>query len=292
LIVTNGSQEALALVAQAFIKPGDSVIIERKGYPPAWRLFENLGARLIPISVDREGLCASEVADVMKKRRVKLIYTTPLHQYPTTVTLSPRRRQELIDLAENHRVPILEDDYDHEFHYLSPPPTPISAETFYGIYVCSFSKILFPGARLGIIACNPDLKEHLSYQKYLVSRQTDCLSQLALARWIQEGGFERHLRRVRREYEKRYYFMLSQLEEIRRENEIEWHSPSGGMSFWVDLKRNSRLIAEKAKQQGVLFQCENEMDYKKTDGSHLRIGFAGLNKNEIKDGLTVLRGFL
>lgn len=291
-IVTNGSQEALYLVSQTFIKPGDKVAVERKGYPPAWRLFESLGAELIPIEEDEEGLSTDDLAKNLEAHKIKMIYTTPLHQYPTTTTLSPRRRQELIRLAEKYRIPILEDDYDHEFHYLSPPPAPLSTETDYGIYICSFSKILFPGARLGVIACNPELKDHIVYQKYLVSRQTDCLAQLALAFWIKDGGFERHLRRMRRAYEKRYYFMLECLEKIKLDHKISWAQPNGGMSIWVNLHRNSKTIAEKAKAKGILFQNESTMDYKKSEGTHLRIGFAGVNENEIKEGFSILEQIL
>lgn len=291
-IVTNGSQEALYLVSQIFIKPGDKVAIEKKGYPPAWRLFESLGAELIPIEVDEEGLNTENLARVLQKHKIKMIYTTPLHQYPTTVTLSPRRRQELIQLAEKYRIPILEDDYDHEFHYLSPPPAPISTETEYGIYICSFSKILFPGARLGTIACNPELKEHIVYQKYLVTRQTDCLSQLALAHWIKDGGFERHLRRTRRAYEKRYFYMLEKLKELQLEQQISWTQPNGGMSIWVNLHRDSQIVADHAKKLGIMFQPETSMDYKNHPGSHLRIGFAGVNENEIRDGFSILKQIL
>lgn len=90
LIITNGSQEALYIIAQTYIKPGDRIVIERKGYPPVWRLFESLGAELVTVSVDDEGLNTAELNEVVRKAPIKMIYTTPLHQYPTTVGLSPR----------------------------------------------------------------------------------------------------------------------------------------------------------------------------------------------------------
>lgn len=291
-ILTHGSQEALLLIAQLFIKPGDAIAVEQKGYPPAWRLFENLGAKLIPIRVDEEGLDTDHLRAVLKKQKIKMIYVTPLHQYPTTVTLSPRRRQNLIQIAENFEIPILEDDYDHEFHYTQTPPSPISTETECGIYVCSFSKVLFPGARLGAVACSSKIKEHLTYQKYLVSRQTDCLSQLGLAYWIKEGGFDRHLRKMRRIYEQRYLFMIEKLKQIQTTKEISWISPNGGMSIWVNLHQDSLRIQNEAKKQGVFFQYENSMDYLQKKGTHLRIGFAGVNEQQITTGLTILNKLL
>lgn len=287
-IVTNGSQEALYLITQLFVRPGDAIAIEGIGYPPAWNLFESLGAKIIPIAVDQEGLVTADLEKQLKSKKIKMIYTTPLHQYPTTVTLSPRRRQDLIRLANTYQIPILEDDYDHEFHFTDTPPAPLATETPFAIYICSFSKILFPGARLGVIGCTPELKEEIAYQKFLVSRQTDCLSQLALSQWIKDGGFERHLRRSRRVYEQRFYLMQSELKKLKKEFNIDWVTPNGGMSIWVNLNQNSKLVANKAKKKGAFFQDESTMNYRKTDGTHLRIGFAGVNDQEIKDGFRIL----
>lgn len=291
-LVTNGSQEALFIIFQAFVKPGDKIAIERKGYPPAWRLFESLGAILIPIEVDAEGIHTDDLKNQIKKHKIKLIYVTPLHQYPTTVTLSPRRRQSLIQIAEENMIPILEDDYDHEFHYTGPPPPPISSETDLGIYVCSFSKVLFPGARLGVIGCDFKILQNLSQQKYLVSRQTDCLAQIGLAAWIRDGGFERHLRRMCRVYERRYFFMQDELRQIKISSNIDWLAPNGGMSIWVNLFKDSRIVSDQTKQAGVFFQDERSMDYASSKGTHLRIGFAGVNEKEIKEGLRVLKNYL
>lgn len=291
-LITNGSQEAIYIIAQAFLKRGDNVIVEGKGYPPAWRVLESLGANLIPVTVDQEGLDTDELTTILKKKKIRLIYLTPLHQYPTTVTLSPRRRQELIRLAEEHQIPILEDDYDHEFHYLSPPPAPLATQTPYAIYIASFSKILYPGARLGVIACHESLFEVFLAQKLLLSRQTESLSQLALAAWMQEGGFEKHLRRMTRIYEKRFHYMQSELEVLKGSFDVEWCQPNGGMSYWVNLKTNSRKVAEEALKKSVFFQNEKDLDFTKKDGTHLRIGFASVSEVEIQQGFEVLRSVL
>lgn len=288
-MITNGSQEALHLIAQVLIEPGDAIAVEAKGYPPAWRLFESLGAKIIPIDVDGEGLDTDQLEKQIALKKIKMIYTTPLHQYPTTVSLSPRRRQALIQLCEKYQIPILEDDYDYEFHYAGPPPAPLSQETSYGIYICSFSKVLFPGARLGVIACDEQLKEHLVFQKYLVSRQTDCLSQLALAAWLKDGGFEKHLRRMRRTYEKRFLHLQNHLLNLQNKFDLTFHSPTGGMSIWTNFNQDSTAIAAKAKKQDVFFQDELSMDYRKKTGTHLRIGFAGVTENEIDQGMDVLK---
>lgn len=291
-LVTNGSQEGIFLIAQAFLKPGDSVAVEGKGYPPVWRILESLGVRLIPISVDEEGMNTEELEKAVRQMKVRLIYTTPLHQYPTTVTLSPRRRQELIQIAEKYKVPILEDDYDHEFHFLSPPPAPLATQTPYAIYIASFSKIMFPGARLGVVACHDDLLPVLASQKLILSRQTDSLNQLALTHWMKEGGFERHLRRITRTYEKRFLTMNEELIRLAQNHDIQWQQPSGGMSYWVNLNTNSRKVAEEAARNDMFFQNEKAVDFHGRDGTHLRIGFACVNESEIKQGFTLLNKVL
>lgn len=291
-LITNGSQEALCIAAQSFLRQGDKIAIERKGYPPAWRLFESLGISLVPIEVDTEGLNTDDLKEKLKKHNIKMIYVTPLHQYPTTVGLSPRRRQDLIQIAEKNLIPILEDDYDYEFHYIGPPPSPLSTETEMGIYICSFSKVLFPGARLGVLGCNSKIMKNMSYQKYLLSRQTDSLCQIGLSAWIRDGGFERHLRRMRRVYEERYFHMIEELKKIQSHHSIDWTAPNGGMSIWVNLHQDSKKAVELAKKKGIFFQHESAMDYLKSDGTHLRIGFAGVNKKEITEGLEVLHNQL
>jgi GntR family transcriptional regulator/MocR family aminotransferase len=287
-LITNGSQEGVQLIAQALLQPGDRVVVEAKGYTPVWKLLENLGVVLVSVTVDEEGLDTEELEKIIVSKKIKMIYVTPHHQYPTTVMLSPRRRQHLVQLAETHQVPILEDDYDHEFHYLSPPQTPLAAQSDYAIYIASFSKIVFPGSRLGVIACHESLFEPLAEQKFITSRQNESLSQLALAAWMKEGGFEKHLRRISRIYEKRFFFMQAELENLQADHDIEWIQPSGGMCYWVNLKRNSRLVAEEASKRGVFFQNEKNMDFNGKDGTHLRIGFACVTEAEIKTGFEIL----
>lgn len=292
MIVTNGSQEAVYLIAKIFLRPGDKVIVERKGYPAAWRIFESLGVTIIPVEVDQEGMQTEQLDRLINKNGVKMIYLTPLHQYPTTVTLSPKRRLDVIKQAEKWGIPILEDDYDHEFHYTSPPPAPMVTQSNHVIYVNSFSKIFVPGARLGVILCSPNLLKPLAQQKYIVSHQTDSFTQLTLSHWMKEGGFERHLRRMSRIYYKRYLLMIDLLENIKDKHDIQFEKPNGGMSIWVNFFQDSQKLSERCRKQGVFFQFEKSMDYLDQTGTHLRIGFAGVNESQMEKGFAVLQDCL
>ena len=292
MIVTNGSQEAIYLIAKIFLNPGDKVIVERKGYPAAWKIFESLGVIIVPVDVDHEGMQTDSLDNLIGKHGARMIYLTPLHQYPTTVTLSPKRRSEVIRQAEKWGIPILEDDYDHEFHYTSPPPAPMVTKSNHVIYVNSFSKIFVPGARLGVILCSPNLLKPLAQQKYVVSHQTDSFTQLTLSQWMKEGGFERHLRRMSRAYYKRYLLMIGLLEDIKSKKEIAFEKPNGGMSIWVNFNQDSQKLSERCRKQGVFFQFEKSMDYLGEAGTHLRIGFAGVNESQMEKGFAVLKDCL
>src|SRR5262249_34627248 len=107
VVITHGSQLAIGLAAHALVRPGDTVAVEALGYPPAWAALRRAGARLEAIAVDREGLSTAVLAAVLRRRRIRAVYVTPHHQYPTTVVMSPRRRVALLELARTHRFAII-----------------------------------------------------------------------------------------------------------------------------------------------------------------------------------------
>src|SRR5207248_2972350 len=143
ILVTRGSQMAIALFARTVIRPGDAVAVEALGYRPAWAILERAGAKLVGIPVDGEGI---DVA-ALEKKNVRAVYVTPHHQYPTTAILSAPRRMRLLEIAKRSGMAILEDDYDHEFHYEGRPVLPLASADDAGsvVYVGTLSKILAPG---------------------------------------------------------------------------------------------------------------------------------------------------
>jgi GntR family transcriptional regulator/MocR family aminotransferase len=292
ILVTHGSQEAIFLTAQLLIRPGDAVAVERLGYGPAWEALRAAGARLVPIATDEDGIDPEDLARVARRRRLRLLYTTPLHQYPTTATLPLPRRLRLYEVATQADIPILEDDYDHEFHYRSQPLAPLAsrdpAEQI--IYISTFSKILFPSARIGFMAVPRGLAPALAEYRRIVSRQNETLLQDAVARWMVDGGFERHLRRMRRTYEERRAAMVTALEAGRAEGlPWRWRTPDGGMAIWVDTGQNADEVARRALARGVYVQAESNYQLRKNGISrHLRLGFANQTPSEIQEGMRLL----
>src|SRR5207244_1344963 len=142
---------ALDLAARALIRPGDAVAVEAYGYRPAWEALRLAGAELIPLPVDDHGMRIDALRALVSARRVRAVYVTPHHQYPTTALLAPGRRIELLEIARTERIAVLEDDYDHEFHYEGRPVLPLASADPGGVvvYIGTLSKLLAPGLRLG-----------------------------------------------------------------------------------------------------------------------------------------------
>lgn len=291
ILVTNGSQEAIFLLSQLLVRPGDYVAVEAFGYPPAIEAIRFAGAKIVSIPVDSEGLITDYLEETLRKKKVRLIYVTPLHQYPTTVTLSARRRLHLYELAYKYGLLILEDDYDHEFHYASQPVAPLASFDPGGLvmYVSTFSKVLFPSARIGFMAVPKSIGNELAKLKRISSRQNEHLMQKALSLWMGSGGFERHLRRVRRAYEIRLFTMIDVLGQLKTEHEkLSWRTPDGGMAIWLNTGENSTSLATRAKSSKILIYPEQNYQIDGKAGTHLRLGFSGQTPSENADGLRAL----
>jgi GntR family transcriptional regulator/MocR family aminotransferase len=221
LVVTRGSQMGIDLAARALFAPGDAVAVEELGYSSAWASLKVAGARLIPVPVDREGLRVEALEKIAAREKVRGIYLTPHHQYPTMAVLSPGRRLQLIELARRNRIAVLEDDYDHEFHYQGRPVLPLASDDPGGvvIYVGTLSKILAPGLRLGFVVAPAPLLERIVQLRILSDRQGDLAIEGAVAEMLEDGEVQRHARRVRRINESRRTTLV---------NALHKHLGSGG----------------------------------------------------------------
>lgn len=294
VIITHGSQEAIFFLAQLLIQPGDSVAIEALGYPPAAEALKFAGAKLIAIPVDADGLCVDRLEKILAKTRIRLLYVTPLHQYPTTVTLTASRRLKLYELACKHDFLILEDDYDNEFHYVSQPVAPLASFDPAGriLYVSTLSKVLFPSARLGFMSVPKPVALEVARLKRISSRQNEQLLQVAIGRWMKSGGFEKHLRKMRRTYEERCDSMHETLLAIQRSHpQISWRKPDGGMALWLNTAGDSAKLAERAARAGILVMPEANFRMDGGPGTHLRLGFSAQTPAENKAGLQKVSGY-
>ena len=288
IIVTHGSQEALFLVAQLLLGARDTVAVEELGYPPAWGAFRTAGARLVPIRLDENGIVPEDLEAAINRHRVRLIYLTPHHQYPTTVTLTAARRLCVYELASRYRIPIIEEDCDHEFHFRCQPIAPLASSDpcELVIYCSTLSKIVFPSIRLGFIAVPEAMYEPLVNMRVMTTLQSSVLLQDTLTRWMDNGGFERHLRRMRRLYQERRDALTDALNAGRGDGlPIKWNIPDGGMALWLDCGVDSDLVAREAAGRKVFVPPESF--YRAMGpraGTHLRLGYASQSVEAIQRG--------
>jgi GntR family transcriptional regulator/MocR family aminotransferase len=212
IIVTAGSQQALYLLAQLLLAPGDGVWLESPGYQGALAPFAVAGARICPVPVDAEGMDVPYAA--ARYPDARMAFATPSHQLPLGATMSLARRLQLLRWADTHRAWIVEDDYDSEYRYTGPPLASLQSLDRSGsvIYVGTLSKVLFPGLRLGYIVAPPALVEPLVRAKAVVDRHNPIMPQAVLADFIQEGHFARHIRRTRDAYGERRIAMLEAID--------------------------------------------------------------------------------
>ncbi|MBD8658000.1 PLP-dependent aminotransferase family protein [Oxalobacteraceae sp. CFBP 13730] len=213
IVITSGSQQALYLLSQLLLAPGDGVWLESPGYQGASAPMQVAGARLCTVPVTDEGMDVAYGA--LHYPDARMVFATPSHQLPLGVTMSLARRLELLRWATANRAWVIEDDYDSEYRYTGPPLASLQSLDRAGcvIYVGTLSKVLFPALRLGYVVAPPALAEPLARAKALIDRQGAILPQAVLADFIGEGHFMRHIRRTRDAYAERRAALMTALDD-------------------------------------------------------------------------------
>jgi GntR family transcriptional regulator/MocR family aminotransferase len=209
VIIVNGSQQALDLATRVTVEPGDTVVMEEPGYPGARAVFAANGGKVISSRCDGEGIVVDELPGA-----ARLAYVTPSHQFPTGAVLSASRRLELLSWARRANAIIVEDDYDSEFRYEGHPLGALQGLDDDGrvVYTGTLSKVLLPALRLGYLVAPESLQPAIAGAKWLTDRHVALLYQAVLALFIEEGYFDRHLRRMRKVYERRRNVLLEALD--------------------------------------------------------------------------------
>jgi len=288
LMIAGGSQGALDLVARTLIRPGDRVAVEDPGYPATWATLRAAGAELVPVPVDEAGLEVEALAARLAEGPLRAVYLTPHHQFPTTVTMGCARRLRLLELAARHRIALLEDDYDNEFHYEGRPVLPLAGEDPAGvvIYLGTLSKILAPGLRLGFVAGPRDLVEALTARREAADGQGDQVVQRAAAELLEDGLLQRHARKMRRVYQARREALAGAL---RRHlgGAATFDLPAGGMCLWlrVDPSIDVEAWAIRARKGGVGLTTGRAFDFQGRRLPNLRLGYSALDEGELEEAV-------
>jgi len=301
VVIVNGSQQALDLIARLFVRSGDTVALEDPGYPDARHVLAGPGSRPLFVPVDEDGIDVGALEKMTRARAApRLLYVTPSHQFPTGAVLTLSRRLALLSWAARRDVLIVEDDYDSEFR------TPGRlVESLQGldrsrkvVYVGTFSTVLFPPLRVGYVVLPPEMAESFMRAKWLADRQTPTLEQLALTDFLQEGHFERHLRRMRRRVAARRAVMRAALARHLGKS-IEISDSSVGMHLMVRLANASRGVPAAEMERRVLaFSAEQGLAVYPVGPCYSRpprhaiflLGYAALSEELIWEGVEKLAG--
>jgi len=288
VLVTRGSQMALTLTARALLRPGDIVAVEGFGYRPAWEAFRAAGATVVPVAVDGDGIDVDALKRLASRTPLRAVYVTPHHQYPTTVTLKAGRRLALLSLARAQRMAIIEDDYDHEFHYEGRPVLPLASADHAGavVYIGTLSKILAPGLRIGYMIAPPAVLRSAGAIRSLLDIQGDLATEAAIASLIEDGELQRHVARVRRVYANRREILASSLRKAFGDG-VEFTLAGGGMALWVRLRMpvDADAWARRSVQHGVSWYTGRRYAFDGQPKPFARFSFAWLNERELPEAV-------
>ncbi|MFD2940692.1 MocR-like pyridoxine biosynthesis transcription factor PdxR [Flavobacterium notoginsengisoli] len=295
ICITRGSQMAMYLASHCILKSGDFVLVENPGYKPAWETFENARAKLLPIDLEADGLNLNQVEEYLRKHpTIKAIYVTPHHQFPTTVTLSLKKRLRLIELSNQYGFTIIEDDYDNEFHFGQRPILPLSSYSALKnyIYIGTFSKIVAPALRIGYLATSFENIQKIAKHRKIIDVQGDNIMEEAVLSLINEGKIKRHLKKANLVYKnKRDYFESLLIEYL--QNKITFSKPEGGLAFWIvpHSEINVLQVYEKLKSQGIQIMSPERFSFSETIKG-FRLGYASLSEKQMEEGIKALAKLL
>ena len=293
ILITSGCQQAQDLLIRTLIQPGDLALLEDPVYPGLREALHRAGARLAGIPVTAAGLDLAEVSRILQRERAKLIFVTPTFQNPTGVTLPQAARAELIRLAAARGVAIVENDIYSTLRYEGEPIPSIKqmAPGAEIIQLGSFSKVAFPGLRVGWIAAPRRMIEACAAGKQWMDLHSDHLSQAVLLRFAETGRLDAHRRQVVAAGAGKLSAALSACDDHLPRGS-SFTRPSGGMSLWVRLPEplDSSALLRQAEEQGVGYLPGRYFAVGRPEQGSLRLSFAGLDAGRIREGIAILGG--
>jgi GntR family transcriptional regulator/MocR family aminotransferase len=284
IVITSGAQQGLDLLIRAIIHPGDAVWVEDPCYPMALTAFRGAGARIIAVPVDDEGLDPARGKDLFPGARA--VYVTPSHQFPLGVTMTMGRRLALIDWAREHDAWIIEDDYDSEFRYAGPPLTALQGMDGASrvAYAGTFSKVLFPGLRVGYLVVPEPLLETVIAVRARSDRYPPTLAEAPLAEFLVQGHFAAHLRRVRRRVKAARDALVEALR-AHGNGQLEVVVPQQGLHLVAKLLsgRPDTEIAQAARAVGAGPRVLSPMFIDAPPAQGLVLGFSGFTSEAVRE---------
>lgn len=287
LLVTAGAQQAIELVARAFVEPGDYILTENPTYVGAMQAFNYYRARYATVEMDSDGIITDQVAKVLKKYPIKLIYTVSNFQNPTGITMSQARRVELVELAAEHGIPIVDDNPYGDIRFTGQPvPTLKAMGGDEVISLQTFSKVIAPGLRVGWMNGHKSIIAQFEKVKQCADLHTGTLVQYLIYEFVNQGLLEPHIEKIKADYRAKGELMLKTMEET-FPSSITWTRPEGGLFLWVELPRgmSAKDLLPKAVEMKVAYVYGEPMFPNGGGENTLRLNFSNATRENIVEGI-------
>ncbi|MEM3205578.1 MAG: PLP-dependent aminotransferase family protein [Thermoplasmatales archaeon] len=288
IIQTTGSQEALYMLGKIFADPGEYVITEAPTYVGTISAFRASGIKMIGIGMDHYGISLDILRDTLKKYpNPKFIYVIPNFQNPTGITMSLERRKELLEIAEERNIPIIEDDPYGSLRFSGPHLPSLKSLDQSGnvIYLGTFSKVLAPGIRLGYVVASKDIIEKLNIAKQAVDLATSTLSEYIAEAYISSGYMDRQIPKIIELYKQKRDLMIESFQNYFPED-VEYTRPNGGMFIWVTRKgANTDEMFERAYKMKVLYVVGSAFYPDEDNHESMRLNFTYSSNEDIVEGV-------
>ena len=302
ILITNGSQHGFDLILRLFGRPGAAVAMEAPSYSMAIKNCQQQGIPIATVPLREDGMDLDVLEKLLRSKDLAFVYTMPNFHNPTGITTDHAHRERLLALCEAHHVPLVEDGFEEELKYFGHAVLPIKAMDQKGvvIYLGTFSKVVFPGLRVGFIAAHPDCLARLVAVSRVGWLSGNTLTQAAVARFCESGAYEEHIRRVHRAYRPRMRALLEGLAQNLPKKRVHFTKPQGGYTLLLTLQPKRALseddLMEKFLAAGILLSPGSLSFPTPPKDPCFRISLSNVTVEKIQEGCrrigTALKGIL
>lgn len=295
ILITNGFTEGFDIVLSSFIKKGDSIICENPTHNTSIKIMKSYGLNIIGVDMDNDGLNINMLSHkILKHRNIKFAYTIPSYHNPTGIVTKPEKRYEFYKLMKQYNIPIIEDGFNEELLYTSSHLCPIVSLDNNNngvIYIGSFSKILFPGIRIGWILADKKVVDILQSVKRCKNIHTSSLDQAILFDYLNSGAFPKYVKKIKKFYKDNYELAIHCINkyipsDLLLENGV---LGEGGLHIFLKFKNiNTRHLLSECYKKSVIFMPGDIFYIDGSGDNTLRLGFSRLSSKEIELGIKII----
>lgn len=286
--IISGAQQGIDVISKAMIHFGDVVFVESPTFYGAAGAFLSRGAKLIEIPMESDGMKMTVLEDYLKLYHPRFIYMMAYFQTPTGISYSLEKKRRLLELAERYDTYIIEEDDFYDFYYSKEAPVPLKALDYKNrvVYIKSFSKILMPGLRMGLMVLPKKVHQGVMEAKYTTDISTSGFIQKAMEQYFRENGWEEHAKTMRGFGGERYRRTLSFAKKYLAGKAV-YSLPNGGVSLWIRLPEgiDAEAFCSRMLEKNVILTPGSQFEISGKDSGHVRLGFCGLEDDKIEVGL-------